>query len=156
MQRLGKTALMTLATVATLFMTTAGHAGESTKIYKWVDQKGETHFSQIPPRQGKAQQINPDYAAPTTKEPEEGAPVTPPSNTQNKSKLPNDAKITVFNKKAAEKACKLAEAQLKTLKSPDNQLMTQDKDGKFRALTPTEIAGRMKQAQDVADKACVK
>jgi hypothetical protein len=34
--------------------------------------------------------------------------------------------------------------------------MTQDSDGKYRALTPEEIAGRVKQAQEVADKACVK
>lgn len=156
MQRLGKTALTTLATAATLFMTTAGYASESTKIYKWVDQKGETHFSQIPPPQGKSQQINPDFAAPAAKEMEESSPETPASGTQNKPRLPDDAKITVVNKKAAEKACTAAEAQIKTLKNPENQLMTQDKDGKFRALTPAEIAGRLKQAQDMANKACVK
>jgi hypothetical protein len=60
------------------------------------------------------------------------------------------------NKKEAEKACQAAQEQIKTLQNTQNQLMTQETDGKYRALTPQEIASRVKQAQEVADKACIK
>lgn len=160
MQRLGKNALIALLALSTLASAGLSHADDSTRIYKWVDKKGETHFSQLPPPSGHAQaeQINPDYATPpaapaaetdTSKEPPSGA--AEPKG----AKLPADAPITVFNKKEAENACKAAEAQIKVLKSPENQLMTRDPDGKFRPLTPGEVAGRLKQAQDVANKACV-
>ena len=39
-------------------------AQAETAIYKWVDKNGETHFSQLPPSQGEATQIDPDYATP--------------------------------------------------------------------------------------------
>ncbi|HUX82028.1 MAG TPA: DUF4124 domain-containing protein [Halothiobacillus sp.] len=157
MQRLGKTALIALVTVSTLTIAGLSLADGPTRIYKWVDKKGETHFSQLPPPNGQAQQINPDYAAPVVK-PEGNASdeQAEKSPDQKKSTLPADATITAVNKKEAEKACTAAEAQIKTLQNSENQLMTQDKDGKFRALTPAEIAGRLKQAQDVANKACVK
>lgn len=157
MQRLGKTALITLVTVSILTMAGLSHADGVTRIYKWVDKKGETHFSQLPPPHGQAQQINPDYASPVPKL-EENTPdaqATKPPN-QEKSKLPADATIMAVNKKEAEKACASAQTQIKALQNPENQLMTQDKDGKFRALTPAEIADRLKQAQEVANKSCVK
>ncbi|ANJ67131.1 hypothetical protein A9404_06795 [Halothiobacillus diazotrophicus] len=160
MQRLGKNALITLLALSNLALAGVSHADDATRIYKWVDKKGETHFSQLPPSSGhvQAEQINPDYAAPpsapadetdTSKNPPSGA--TEPKG----SKLPADTPITVFNKKEAEKACQAAEAQIKVLKSPENQLMTRDTDGKFRPLSPGEIADRLKQAQGVANKACV-
>lgn len=157
MQRLRKTALITLATVSIVAMTGLSHADSSTRIYKWVDKKGETHFSQLPPPHGQAQQINPDYAAPAQAQ-AEGTPAeqADESSAREQPKLPADATITVVNKKQAEKACTAAQAQIHALKDSENQLMTQDKDGKFRALTPAEIADRLKQAQDTAAKACVK
>lgn len=156
MQSLRKIVLLSLIGAGFVLASTASHAEDATRIYKWVDKKGETHFSQLPPAQGEAQQINPDFATPATApkelQPQDKAPATE----QPKQPLAADAPITVVNKKEAEKACSAAQAQIKTLQDTKNQLMTQDADGKYRALTPDEIASRVKQAQEVADKACVK
>ncbi|OYY37744.1 MAG: hypothetical protein B7Y07_06600 [Halothiobacillus sp. 24-54-40] len=157
MQSLRKIALLSLIGAGCVLASTASHAEDATRIYKWVDKKGETHFSQIPPTQGEAQQINPDFAtpgAPAPKAPEGESQDAAPDH-PNEPLAPN-APITVVNKKEAEKACQAAQEQIKTLQNSQNQLMTQEADGKYRALTPQEIAGRVKQAQEVADKACVK
>lgn len=157
MQRLGKNALITLVAVSMLTMAGLSLADGPTRIYKWVDKKGETHFSQLPPTNGEAEQINPDYATPGDSHAEgTAAEQAAESSKDEKSKLPADATITVVDKKQAEKACAAAEAQIKALKNPQNQLMTQDQDGKFRPLSASEIADRLKQAEDVAAKACVK
>ncbi|MGC8697275.1 MAG: DUF4124 domain-containing protein [Halothiobacillus sp.] len=157
MQSLGKIALLSLMGASFVLAATVSHADDTTRIYKWVDKKGETHFSQIPPAQGEVKEINPDFATPSaspskaSENPDKEAATEPP-----KEPLAPNAPITVVNKKEAEKACQAAQEQIKTLQNSQNQLMTQEADGKYRALTPEEIASRVKQAQDVANKACIK
>ncbi|MHB9020441.1 MAG: DUF4124 domain-containing protein [Halothiobacillus sp.] len=155
MQGLRKIALMSLIGTSVLCASTTSQAEDATRIYKWVDKKGETHFSQLPPAQGEAKEINPDFATPGVPS-ESNAPPKAAVSEPAKGPLAPNKPITVVNKKEAEKACEAAETQIKTLQDPQNQLMTQDSDGKYRALTTEEIAGRLKQAQEVADKACVK
>ncbi|OZB81308.1 MAG: hypothetical protein B7X28_05210 [Halothiobacillus sp. 13-55-253] len=50
-----KIALIALTAAATVMFSAASQADGSTQIYKWVDKNGETHFSQLPPKQGEAQ-----------------------------------------------------------------------------------------------------
>lgn len=155
MQSLRNTLLLSLISASIGLSAANCHAEDAARIYKWVDKKGETHFSQLPPANGEAQEINPDFATPgAPKEPE--TPDTAAASEQPKKPLAPNAPITVVNKKEAEKACQQAQAQIKTLQNSQNQLMTQEADGKYRALTSQEIAERVKQAQNVADKACVK
>lgn len=150
-----KIALIALTAAATAMFSAAGQADGSTQIYKWVDKKGETHFSQLPPKQGEAQTVNPDYATPGSNEDSVTAPAEKAEDKTNKPLAP-DQPILSVNKKEAAKACEAAKTQIKMLQNNQNQLMTQDADGKYRPLTAEEIAGRLKQAQDVANKACVK
>ena len=120
---------------------------------QWVDKNGETHFSQLPPKQGEAQQIDPDYATPIPSSGEStGEPAAPAPK---KDTLKPDQTITVLNKAEAQKACAQAKEQMNMLRDPKNQPMVQEKDGKYRPLTAEEIAGRIKQAEEVANKACV-
>lgn len=148
-----KTALIALTAAATFMLSAASWAADSTQIYKWVDKKGETHFSQLPPKQGEAQIVDPDYATPGNTE--EAAPAAPAKEETGKS-LPADQPVLAIDKKEAARACESAKAQIKLLENTQNQLMTQDADGKYRPLTPEEIAARLKQAQDVANKACLR
>ena len=154
MQVTRKMALIALTAAATVTFSAASLAEGSTQIYKWVDKNGETHFSQLPPKQGEAQVVNPDYATPGADE-ESDAPAAP-TDDKAKAPLPADKPVLAIDKKEAAKACEAAEAQIKMLQNTQNQLMTQDADGKYRPLTAEEIAARLKQAQDVANKACVK
>jgi hypothetical protein len=149
-----KIALIALTAAATVMFSAASLADGSTQIYKWVDKNGETHFSQLPPKQGEAQVVNPDYATPGSNEESMAAPAEK-SQDETKKPLAPDQPVLAINKKEAAKACETAKAQIKMLQDGQNQLMTQDADGKYRPLTSEEIASRLKQAQDVANKACV-
>ncbi|WP_298220264.1 DUF4124 domain-containing protein [Halothiobacillus sp.] len=146
--------MIALTAAATFMFSAASQADGSTQIYKWVDKNGETHFSQLPPKHGEAQIINPDYANPDSNEDSMAAPAEK-NKDETKKPLAPDQPVLAINKKEAAKACEAAKAQIKMLQNTQNQLMTQDADGKYRPLTSEEIAGRLKQAQDVANKACV-
>ena len=153
MKRLGKVALLPAAGALLLTLACPGQA-QATSIYKWVDKKGEVHFSQTPPPSGQAKQVNPDYAGPATpSDDEEAAPTThqpPPKKEADDLNKP----VTVVDKDQAKKACKAAREQLKQLRNPTNRLMTQGSDGKYRALTDAEIKARIKRAEQVENKAC--
>lgn len=143
-----------LAPALSLMFLLSGAAHAETTIYKWVDKNGETHFSQLPPSQGEAQQIDPDYATPSAPSGESAAKSSAP--VPDKNALKPDQAITVVNKEEAQKACTQAKEQMDMLRDPKNQPMVQEKDGKYRPLTTDEIASRIKQAEEVANKACVK
>lgn len=151
-----KIALIALTAAATFMFSVASQAEGSTQIYKWVDKNGETHFSQLPPKQGEAKVVNPDYATPGNNE-EAGVP-DDAAKTEDETPKPlaADKPVLAIDKKEAAKACEAAKAQIKILQNTQTQLMTQDADGKYRPLTSEEIASRLKRAQDVANKACVK
>lgn len=150
-----KRVLIVLTVAATFMFSAASWADGSARIYKWVDKKGETHFSQLPPKQGEAQVVSPDYAAPGNSEDAEAAPAAKTED-ETKKPLAPDQPVLAIDKKEAAKACEAAKAQIKILQNTQNQLMTQDADGKYRPLTKEEVASRLKQAQDVANKTCVK
>ena len=151
-----KIALIALTAAATFMFSVASQADGSTQIYKWVDKNGETHFSQLPPKQGESQVVNPDYATPGNNEEAEASPDAAKTEDETQKPFPADKPVLAIDKKEAAKACETAKAQIKMLQNPQNQLMTQDSDGKYRPLTSEEIASRLKQAQDVANKACIK
>jgi len=151
-----KIALIALPAAATFMFSIASQADGTTQIYKWVDKKGETHFSQLPPKQGEAQVVSPDYATPGNNDETETAPDIAKTGDEPKKPSTDDKPVLAIDKKAAAKACEAARTQIKMLQNPQNQLMTQDADGKYQPLSSKEIASRLKQAQDVANKACVK
>lgn len=151
MKRSRTQALAAALGIMTASFTTAALAEPT--IYKWVDKKGEVHFTQTPPPQGNAEEYDPDYATPSAQgeQPED-------AQDKDKSKKPaenTNGPVTVFNKKDAEKACEAARNQLKMLNDPNNQLMVQDSDGKYHPMTADEKAARIKKAQDIENKACV-
>ncbi|WP_407275469.1 DUF4124 domain-containing protein [Halothiobacillus sp. DCM-1] len=149
MMRSTGTVLTAAFSLLLLFGSAAAQA--ETTIYKWVDKNGETHFSQLPPQQGEAQQIDPDYATPT---PAAGSTTPSAAPAPKKDGLKPDQPITVVNKAEAQKACEQAKEQINMLRDPKNQPMVQEKDGKYRSLTADEITGRIKQAEEIANKAC--
>jgi hypothetical protein len=151
-----KIALIALTVAATFTFSAASQAEGSAQIYKWVDKKGETHFSQLPPKQGDAQVVNPDYATPGDTEETGAAPDAAKTEDETQKPLAADQPVLAIDKKEAAKACESARAQIKMLQNTQNQLMTQDADGKYRPLTSKEIASRLKQAQEVENKACIK
>lgn len=44
-----------IALLFTVFFTLIAHSGQ---MYKWTDENGQTHFSQFPPKETQAKQIN--------------------------------------------------------------------------------------------------
>lgn len=59
---MSRTGLVLLYCVSALYLSTAS-AGT---IYRWVDSKGDIHYSQVAPRSGRYQQINPQLPPPTS------------------------------------------------------------------------------------------
>ena len=66
--------LTRLAIVLAALTLAVGRA-EAGTMYKWVDEKGVTHFSEDPPPDGKAQKIDVKPLPPTS-----NAPVAPPQD----------------------------------------------------------------------------
>jgi hypothetical protein len=69
--RLSLNSLFWAAVLPLLAATVAlAQSGGSATIYKWVDEKGVTHYSESPPRRGSPQQIElPRSPAPTNAQP---------------------------------------------------------------------------------------
>lgn len=149
-KRTGTKAL--LGMVGLIAATWATTAMAETTIYKWVDKKGEVHFTQTPPPKTQAEQVNPDYATPSPES------TTPKEEAEPSDKTPaadkTEGTVTVFNKAEAQKACEAARKQLKLLRDPKNQLMVQDKDGKYHPMSKDELQKRIQKVEEIENKAC--
>jgi len=120
--------------------------------YKWVDENGETHYSQSPPAATKAEVIKAPNASATTPAPEQKHYSTPaqkpagynqPSETDAKAE---DAAVRAEN-------CANARKNLETLKTAES-VTVKDKNGLYHRVSDEERKARSEESQKRIDEFC--
>ena len=115
-------------------------------MYKWVDDKGVTHFSQTPPETSNAQKLEVRTA------PASPAADAAPADTKGKG---DDAKPqrTEAQKKERAERCKGAQEALAKLESPEPVVRYGEK-GEQIPVTDDERPGYMEQVKKVIAQQC--
>ncbi len=120
--------------------------------YKWIDENGETHYSQSPPTATKAEVIK----TPTSPA-DAPAPEQKPANTA--AQKPVDTKQPLDNKAKAEDAavraenCASASKDLETLQNSP-RVTVKNKDGLYHRLNDEERKARIEETQKRVDEFC--
>lgn len=126
-------------------------------IYRWVDENNVVHFSQHQPQNNNFSQLT-TFASYKAKQKSESG------DSENKKQLSVDeqiskhekeqAEILEKNKVMAEKNCKAARLNIKTLNS-FNKITILDTDGKNRTLTDKEKKAQVTLSNKHIDLYCV-
>ena len=129
-----------LLTIIMAFASTA-YAG----LYKWVDDEGNVHYSQKPPRERQYKRLK----APATAQ-EGSKPLYQKNNKKSKS---SDvvATQTAKNEKIREKKCKYAKENLETYTV---YRRLRDKDGNVRTVDDNERAKQIKDSKQAINDFC--
>ncbi|WKE64943.1 DUF4124 domain-containing protein [Gallaecimonas kandeliae] len=115
-------------------------------VYRWVDAKGNVHFSQTPPPGQKATSLEVDAPKPSSTPP---APIAPPEPKKEDKLDPSLAKL----KGQLKEACDRARENLKTLTTFDRVRMVDEK-GEYHLLSDEDKAAQVKQYQQQIKDAC--
>lgn len=124
------------------------------KVYRWVDENGQTHFSSLPPegnnKKAKEYRLKVSPASAEV----EGYKINSRSqeNTEKKDDEVIATKASV-SKEEADAACKQAKEYKATLATNYSRRFKQD-DGSFRPLTDEERSAEMKKANDLISQYC--
>ena len=147
-------------------------------IYKWVDEQGNTHYSQNKPASAtkteriKVSSERPEdtssYKKPSLNKPEEADPAAEGEETADSTPQTEEEKQKQAEQEAAKKAaeekpkiskkkkkagCESARRNLSTMQSR-GQIRTKDKDGNYRYMSDAEKQARIKRTQDIIKKNC--
>ncbi len=146
-----------LIILTTVFLLCLSSLGFASKIYKWTDSEGNTHYGERPPNQ-QATQINVPKTSVHTS--------TPPPVNQHEatSKLldafakerkdkKEAAKKAVAKKEHQDKNCFNAKRRVVSLKLGGRQYDITDQ-GERRFFSDADIQTRLVEAQKIADKWC--
>jgi len=142
--------------VIALFMASLTHA---TQVYKWVDENGQTQFSQFPPAKEsnskKAETINVKAqpaadagAAQRLQDMRQKLLESSVDRNQAKAESEEEAKKN-------EAYCKQAQQNLRNLQS-GGRFYEVDENGERRYFDDKELKNRVKKAQQQVDKFCTK
>lgn len=140
--------------VALLICSTAATAN----IYKWVDKDGKIHYGQQRPTNISSKRLKVQQYAPQDVSSYK-RPGTSPSNQKNtaqeaqKNTSAKKPKISKAEKKRRLEGCLLARKNLQRMKSV-GRIRSRDKDGNTSFLSQKEKLSRMKNAQNIINKAC--
>lgn len=144
--RLLTSRLMATACITTLLLCSFSNAHASKNFYKWVDEKGVTHYSAHPPAKAQEEAIKVRTTNLKADEPapaEAGKGDTPAATPAATPPLEG----TVVRDKSPE-LCKQARQNLKTFEENARLRLKDDKTGEMRYLTPDE----MQSQKDLANK----
>ncbi len=127
--------------------------GAVAAAYKWVDDKGETHYSQTPPTATKIEIIKtPSSAASTPASPAPQTSKTTPSEpAAGAASSPEAAKAEDAAIRA--KNCTMARSNLEALKNAD-EVTVKDANGLLHALTHDERKSRSEEAEKNIKEYC--
>lgn len=114
------------------------HGGQ---YYKWVDDKGVTHFSEKPVLGTEAKKMGTSSKAEVSAEPETPATDTPTATAPAVPQVSNDEN------------CKVAQDRLKALQS-GQRIRLIGPDGKFSYLDQNQITEEIQKTQDVLKSSC--
>ena len=122
-------------------------------IYRWVDENNVVHFSQHQPQNSNYSQLT-TISSYRAKEKELPKKMKKPSVSDQLAKYEQEkAEILAKNEEIAEKNCKAARLNEKTLNSFDSVMFT-DPDGKNRALTDKEKNAQLALSKEHIEMYC--
>ena len=113
------------------------------QYYKWVDDKGVTHFSEKPVLGSDAKKMGTASKTAETPEPETPAPTegaAPPAQ-------------AAANQTGNDENCKIAQDRLKALQS-GQRIRLVGPDGKFAYLDQNQIKEEVQKTQEVLNSSC--
>jgi len=146
-----------LITLATIFLLCLSPLSFASKIYKWVDSEGNTHYGERPSGQ-QATQIKVPKSPARTSAPR---PVNQQDATnklldafakERKDKKEAESKATE-EKESRDKNCSKAKRRVTSLKIGGRQYEITDQ-GERRFLSDADIQTRLTEAQKIADQWC--
>lgn len=125
------------------------------QFYKWTDDAGRTHYSEIPPPSSDVQLIVPRPSAKKTKPPEPAE--KPPSERfdqqdEKLNKSEEKVQTTVNNEQTRKKNCAAATHNLNTLQSRGRLRIFDGKE--YRILSPEERETRISRAKTQIEQYC--
>ena len=127
--------------------------GAVAAAYKWVDDKGETHYSQTPPSATQVEVIktpSSSGSAPAAAAPQTGTSA-PSETTTGAGNTPEAAKAE--DAAIREKNCASARRNLELLKNT-GEVTVKDENGMLHALTPDERKSRSEEAEKNIKEYC--
>lgn len=120
--------------------------------YKWVDENGETHYSQSPPPATKAEVIKTPNASATTPTPAQN-PASTATQKPVDAKQPPDAKAKAEDAAVRDENCASARKNMETLQN-SARVTVKDVDGLYHRLNDDERKTRIEDTQKRIDEFC--
>ena len=163
--RLNKYTLTTASTF--LLASLLANVCSAGEYYKWVDEKGITHFSERPVQAKGVQKISTSTAAPSTKEEATSDATTNTQATTNAQETTNTQETTAPEEAAANEAantqkaqydqarCTDSQARLKTLGS-GSRIKMDDGKGGFYFLDQQQITQELQKTRNAISESCQK
>jgi hypothetical protein len=144
-------------TLATLFTATLPNQTAAAQVFKWVDDKGQVHFGEMPPesRTQKAEvydiRVTPPSSSPVTSTDQTMADKQDdPAEENNGTELKGSVSA-----EDADKYCQQGRDYKQTLSGSASRRFTQA-DGSVRPLNDEERAAEQKKADDIIARYCSK
>jgi len=145
------------ATIATLLSSPLAAA----PVYRWVDEKGQVHFTQLPPppsrSRGQAEELNlPGTSKPGSAE----ASAKPEADTEASGSdqaaegAPAEPQIVVADPNQLKQACEQSRQRLSQLQGNAGTLFRKDADGKLLPMPADEVSRLRDEAQQDVDRYC--
>lgn len=124
-------------------------------IYKWIDEQGEVHYSQSPPKQKSATRMHipSQRTAASNTEPDTSADQSAADNKQSHESEPASNQQNTDNAAELIKKCQSARQALTTLQQ-DKRVFTVDEQGERHYFDDMERSSRIAQLKQNIDKYC--
>lgn len=119
----------------------------SAGLYKWVDEDGNVHYSQKPPRDVQFKRLKAPPPPPDNAKPLYGQP----NNKSNAKTSSAGAAETVKNKKIREENCAIAK---KNLNAYQVYRRFKEKDGSVRTVSDAERSAQIEKAKQAIEDFC--
>jgi hypothetical protein len=127
---------------------------QAAKIYHWVDEKGQPHYSENPPREIQAQELNVRAAGTGSAASASSSTQAPAKKTATKSEDSEKQGLTAeHSPEDKAKYCQQSRTLMQQM-SENTQRRFEQPDGSYRKLTPAEIDDYRAQAQAGIESYC--
>lgn len=127
---------------------------QAAKIYHWVDEKGQPHYSENPPREIQAQELNVRAAGNGSAASVTSSTSAPAKKAATKPESSEEQGLTAeHSPEDKAKYCQQSQTLMQQM-STNTQRRFEQPDGSFRKLTEAEIADYRAKAQAGIDSYC--
>lgn len=135
--------LKSISMICAAFLMATNTLAAPSKVYKWTDSKGQTHYAQHPPYNTDTEVLKPQtghsdpvkYSTPEAKAEKDKTAATTTAPTKDKER------------------CDAARKNLETLKTY-TRIRVKGEDGEFHFITPEEHAQRLAESNKAIEESC--